>query len=86
MESDTDTSQIFQRLLLIGYKPIYDAFRDGNPAIGNMSPTWRVCLLSNSCPSALVVKGSAYDQRLLDNKLQSAHVKKGTVLVRPDAF
>uniref|UniRef100_A0AAV1UCG1 Uncharacterized protein n=1 Tax=Peronospora matthiolae TaxID=2874970 RepID=A0AAV1UCG1_9STRA len=59
MDSDTDTRLILQRLFLLGYKPVYDTFRELNLATGITSATWRVYFLTASCPSALIVNGSS---------------------------
>ena len=75
VDSDTDTTLILQRLLLLRCNPVLETFREVSLATGVTSETWRVYFLSSSCPSALIVNGSVCDQVLFENKLHPAHGK-----------
>ena len=66
---------VLQRLFLLGYKPVYNTFREVNLATDITSATWREYFLSSSCPSVLIVNGSVCGQVLFQNKLYSAHGK-----------
>lgn len=74
-DSDTSTDMILHRLFTLGYKPIYDTFREVNMLTGITSATWRVYFLSRTCPPPLVVNGSVCNYVLFDIKLHPAHGK-----------
>ncbi|KAL7686302.1 hypothetical protein Plhal304r1_c027g0090231 [Plasmopara halstedii] len=62
-------------LVIIGCKPVYDTFCRVYLVTRIMSATWRIYLLTSTCPSALMVDASVCDKILFDNKLHPAHGK-----------
>lgn len=66
VDLEIDTGLILRHLILFWCKPVYDTFREVKHATGITSTTWRVCFLSSSCPSGLLVNGSVCDQLLFE--------------------